>query len=44
MMRSFVICPVLQVLFKVKAVPVQAWTGPEVSMRLRLLDFKTIDT
>jgi len=26
---------------KGKAVPLQAWTGPEVSRRLRLPDFKT---
>ena len=29
---------------KVKAIPLQAWTGPEGSRRLRLPDFKTIDT
>ena len=29
---------------KGKAVPKQAWTGPEVSRRLRLPDFKTIST
>ena len=29
---------------KGKAVPLQAWTGPEGSMSLRLLDFKTIGT
>jgi len=29
---------------KAKATPVQAWTGPEGSRRLRLLDFKTIGT
>jgi hypothetical protein len=27
-----------------KAIPLQAWTGPEVSRRLRLSDFKTIGT
>jgi len=27
-----------------KAIPLQAWTGPEVSRKLRLPDFKTIDT
>ena len=27
-----------------KAVPLQAWTGPEDSRRLRLPDFKTIGT
>jgi len=26
----------------VKAIPLQAWTGPEGSRRLRLPDFKTI--
>jgi hypothetical protein len=26
---------------KGKAIPLQAWTGPEGSRRLRLLDFKT---
>jgi hypothetical protein len=29
---------------KGKAIPVQAWTGPKGSRRLRLPDFKTIDT
>jgi len=29
---------------KAKAVPLQAWTGPEGSRRLRLPDFKTIGT
>jgi len=27
-----------------KAIPLQAWTGREISRRLRLLDFKTIGT
>jgi hypothetical protein len=27
-----------------KTIPLQAWTGPEVSKRLRLSDFKTIGT
>jgi hypothetical protein len=27
-----------------KAIPLQAWTGPEGSKRFRLPDFKTIDT
>jgi len=27
-----------------KAIPLQAWTSPEGSRRLRLLDFKTIGT
>jgi len=29
---------------KVKAIPLQAWTGPEGARRLRLLDFKTVGT
>ena len=29
---------------KAKAIPLQAWTGPEGSRSLRLPDFKTIDT
>ena len=29
---------------KGKAIPLQGWTGPEGSRRLRLPDFKTIDT
>ena len=29
---------------KGKAIPLQAWTGPEGSRRLRLPDFKTIIT
>ena len=35
---------VQKVKVKVKAVPLQAWTGPEGSSRLRLPDFKTIGT
>ena len=31
-------------LLKAKAIPLQAWTGPEGSRRLRLPDFKTIGT
>jgi hypothetical protein len=30
--------------YRSKAIPVQAWTGPEVSMRLGLPDFMTIGT
>ena len=30
--------------FRVKTIPLQAWTGPEVSRRLRLPDFKTVVT
>jgi len=29
---------------KGKAIPLQAWTGPDGSRRLRLSDFKTIGT
>jgi len=29
---------------KCKAIPLQAWTGPEGSSRLRFPDFKTIGT
>ena len=29
---------------KSKAIPLQAWTGPECSGSLRLPDFKTVDT
>jgi len=29
---------------KDKAIPLQAWTGPEGSRRLRLPDFKTVGT
>jgi len=29
---------------KGKAIPLQAWTGPEGSRRLRIQDFKTIGT
>jgi len=29
---------------KGKAIPLQAWTGPEDSRRLRLTDFKTVGT
>jgi len=34
--------PYLKVYIKDKAIPLQAWTGPEGSRRLRLPDFKTI--
>jgi len=29
---------------KGKAIPLQAWTGPESSRSLRLPDFKTVNT
>jgi hypothetical protein len=31
-------------IFGVKAAPLQAWTGPQGSRRLTLLDFKTVGT
>jgi len=34
----------LNVKVKDKAIPLQTWTGPEGSRRLRLPDFKTIST
>jgi len=34
----------LEMLKKGKAIPLQAWTGPEGSRRLRVLDFKIIGT
>jgi len=34
----------LRVYVKGKAIPLQAWTGPESSKRARLPDFKTIST
>ena len=35
---------ILVCLIRGKAIPLQAWTGPERSRRLRLLDFKTVGT
>jgi len=35
---------VIHYVAKGKAIPLQAWTGPEGSRRLRLPDFKTIGT
>jgi hypothetical protein len=37
-------CATLHKVVKGKAIPLQAWTGPEGSRRLRLPDFKTLDT
>jgi hypothetical protein len=34
----------IKVKVKDKAIPLQAWTGPEGSRRLRLPDFKTVGT
>jgi len=35
---------ILHNVIKGKAIPLQAWTGPEGSWRLRLPDFKTLGT
>jgi hypothetical protein len=32
------------IMWLLKAIPLQAWTGPEVASRLRLPDFKTVGT
>jgi hypothetical protein len=37
-------CRIYIVVFKGKAVPVLAWTGPKVSRRFSLPDFMTIGT
>jgi len=34
----------VELIIKGKAIPLQAWTGPEGSRRLRLPDFKTVST
>ena len=39
-----VVVVVVVVVVKSKAIPLQAWKGPEGSRRLRLPDFKTIGT
>jgi len=39
-----VLCIGMIPIIKGKAIPLQAWTGPEGSRRLRLPDFKTIGT
>jgi hypothetical protein len=35
---------IIIIIIIIKAIPVETWTGPEGSRRLRLPDFKTIDT
>ena len=41
---SFIFTSVVVVVIKAgKAIPLQAWAGPEGSRMLRLSDFKTID-
>ena len=37
-------CALLYIAVKAKAIPLQAWTGPEGTRRLRLPDFKTFGT
>ena len=37
-------CKITTLKIRGKAVPLQAWTGPEGSRRLRFPDFKTIGT
>jgi hypothetical protein len=39
-----VVVVVVVVIIVVKAIPLQAWTGPDFSRSLRLPDFKTIGT
>ena len=39
-----VVAAVLAVVVKGKAIPLQAWTGPEGSRSLRLPEFKTVGT
>ena len=34
----------MMILISSKAIPLQAWTDPEGSSRLRLSDFKTVGT
>jgi len=41
---GFIIVPVCCMVSKGKAIPLQAWTGPEGSRRLRLPGRKTIGT
>jgi len=38
------VCMCVCIYIKGKAIPLQAWTGPEGSRRLRLPDFKRIGT
>jgi len=41
---SFITVAHRPIILKGKAVPLQAWTGPEDSTKLRLPDFKTMGT
>jgi hypothetical protein len=43
-LRPLLSSSVSVMIVKGKAIPLQAWTGPEGSRRLRLPDFKTIGT
>ena len=40
-LRNFLICSLTGILVKGKVVPLQAWTGPEVSRKLGFPDFMT---
>jgi hypothetical protein len=44
MMLMMIIIIIIIIIITVKAIPLQALTGPEGSSRLRLPDFKTIGT
>jgi len=44
MMMMMMMMMMIVVKGKGKTIPLQAWTGPESSRRLRLPDFKTIGT
>jgi len=44
MNKELLLIPLGDLKGKGKAIPLQAWTGPEGSRRLRLPDFKTIYT
>jgi hypothetical protein len=41
---KIIIIIIINVKYKDKAIPLQAWTGPEDSESFRLQDFKTICT
>jgi hypothetical protein len=42
--KSYIFQVIYESVKKGKAIPVQAWTGPEGSKRFRLPDFMTIGT
>jgi hypothetical protein len=43
-MMTIIIIIIIIIIINGKAIPLQSWTGPERSRRLRLPDFKTIGT